>query len=53
MNEYEIKLKPEEISVVGQALAGMPYGQVAALIAKIQTQVIEQEKDNELKAGEK
>lgn len=44
MKEYEIKLKPEEVSVVGQALASLPYGQVAALIAKIQAQVIEQEK---------
>lgn len=40
---YLLELSSQEMGILSHALAALPYGQVAPLIAKIQQQVSEQE----------
>lgn len=43
MTSYTVTLTQQELQIVGQALAQLPYNQVAPLMAKLQQQVDEQE----------
>ena len=46
---YTISLTPAEVQEIGQALGAQPYSTVSALIAKIQQQVVDQNKASEPK----
>ena len=41
---YTIKATPQNMAVIGKALGQMPYSDVAALVADLQRQMIEQNK---------
>lgn len=41
--DYTIELTQQELHQVGSALSALPYGQVAALMVKLQQQVLAQE----------
>ncbi len=45
--EYVLKLSPEEVNMIGKLLEAQPYRDVAALVAKLRTQIIAQEKKDE------
>lgn len=45
--EYVLKLSPEEVNLIGKLLEAQPYRDVAALVAKLRTQIIAQEKKDE------
>jgi len=47
--EYAVKLTPEEVNQVYSLLQMQPYKDVAALIAKLQIQITEQNKSAEAK----
>lgn len=47
--EYVVKLTPEEVNQVYSLLQMQPYKDVAALIAKLQIQITEQNKSAEVK----
>lgn len=42
----KLELTDQEITIIGKSLALMPYGEVAALVANLQTQINEQQKEN-------
>lgn len=42
--EFTLKLTSVEVNQIGRALGTQPYNEVAALLTKLQTQVIEQQK---------
>jgi hypothetical protein len=43
MMEYTIKLTAQEVTLLGEVLGNAPYRTIAALMAKLQQQVSEQE----------
>ena len=42
--EFTIKLTPQEIQIIGNALGERPFKEVGALIAKLDAQLAEQQK---------
>lgn len=44
----KLELTDQEINIVGRSLSAMPYGEVAGLIASLQTQINEQNKPPEV-----
>lgn len=45
--EYVLKLSTEEVNMIGKLLEAQPYRDVAALVAKLRTQIVAQEKKDE------
>ena len=43
--EFNLKLKVDEITILGEALGNMPYKTVANLLVKIQQQINEQQQN--------
>ena len=43
ITEYTLKITPAEVETVGKALGKMPFEDVAKLIQKLQTQIVEQQ----------
>lgn len=44
INHFDIRLTPQELDIVANALANMPWGQVNALLSNIKAQVDYQQK---------
>lgn len=42
--EYQLKVTSAELATIGTALQARPYSEVAQLLAKLQSQIAEQEK---------
>ncbi len=49
--EYTLVLTQEELTLVGTALAEMPWSKVNGLLGKIQKQVLDQQKSKEPQKG--
>jgi len=47
-SEYDLKVTPDEINVISEGLLTQPYGKVYALMAKLRSQVIEQQQPKPL-----
>lgn len=47
MKSYSITLEENEVIIVSEALARMPYVQVAKLIANLQKQIVSQQEKTE------
>ena len=43
-SEYVLKITPQELDLLGKALGGLPYNNVAPLLQKLRSQVVEQQK---------
>lgn len=43
ITEYTLKITPAEVETVGKALGKLPFEDVAKLIQKLQTQIVEQQ----------
>jgi hypothetical protein len=47
--DYAFKVTPAEAEIIGKALSKLPYEEVAPLLQKLRTQVLEQQKAPEEK----
>ncbi len=42
-NEYNLKVSPQEIELIGKGIGLLPFNDVAALVQKLRSQVMEQQ----------
>ena len=52
-SEYTLKITSQELDLLGRALGTMPYNDIAPLLQKLRSQVVEQQKSKKVEPAKK